>query len=84
VLDGAYNLVISRFLPRKAWALGEAGKGIVFQRRDPLEVVQENPMSGMAYSNDIYSFRSRARWEPDWIDPRFWFLGNDGTVGTGS
>jgi hypothetical protein len=80
VLEGLYNLVVSRFLPTKAWALGEAGKGIIFQRRDALEVIQENPASGMAFTNDLYQFRSRARWEPDWIDPRFWFLGNDGTV----
>jgi len=32
------------------------------------------------HTNDVFQFRSRARWEPDWIDPRFWFLGNDGTV----
>lgn len=80
VLDGLYNLVVSRFLPSKAYALGEAGKGIIFQRRDPLEVVQENPASGAAFSQDEFRFRSRARWEPDWIDPRFWALGNDGTV----
>jgi len=80
VLDGMYNLVVSRFLPVKAWALGEAGKGIVFQRRDALEMIQENPASGMAFSNDVFQFRSRARWEPDWVDPRFWFLGNDGNT----
>jgi len=80
VLDGLYNLVVSRFLPRKAYALGEAGKGIMFQRRDPLEVVQENPASGQAFSQDEFRFRSRARWEPDWIDPRFWALGSDGSI----
>lgn len=80
VLDGLYNLVVSRFLPRKAFALGEAGKGIILQRRDALEVVQENPQSGSAFSQDEFRFRSRARWEPDWIDPRFWALGNDGNT----
>lgn len=80
VLDGLYNLVVSRFLPATAYALGEAGKGIIFQRRDPLEVVQENPQSGSAFSQDEFRFRSRARWEPDWIDPRFWALGSDGSV----
>lgn len=80
VLQGAYNLVSNRFFPNKAWALGEAGKGIVFQRRDPLEIIQENPQSGMAFSQDVFRFRSRSRWEPDWVDPRFWWLGNDGTV----
>lgn len=80
VMEGLYNLVVSRFLPVKSWAIGEAGKGIVFQRRDPLEMIQENPQSGMAFSQDVYQFRARARWEPDWIDPRFWYLGNDGSV----
>lgn len=82
VMEGLYNLVVSRFFSStgKGWSIGEAGKGIIFQRRDALEVIQENPMSGMAFTNDIFQFRSRARWEPDWIDPRFWWLGNDGSV----
>jgi len=80
VLEGLYNLVVSRFYPNTGYALGEAGKGIVFQRRDALEVVQENPQAGMAFTQDEFRFRSRARWEPDWIDPRFWAQGSDGSV----
>lgn len=80
VLDGLYNLVVSRFLPQKGYWLGEAGKGIIMQRRDPLELVQENPTSGAAFETDEFRFRSRARWEPDWIDPRFWAQGNNGSV----
>jgi hypothetical protein len=80
VLQGLYNLVVSRFYGPTAYALGEAGKGIVFQRRDALEVVQENTQSGMAFTQDEYRFRSRSRWEPDWIDPRFWAQGSDGSV----
>ncbi len=80
VLEGLYTLVVSRFMPSKAWAIGEAGKGIVFQRRDATEMTQETVMGGAAFSNDEYRFKSRARWEPDWIDPLFWYLGNDGTV----
>lgn len=80
VLSGLYNLVVSRYLPVKSWALGEAGKGILFQYRTPLEVVQENPQSGLAFSADEYRFRARARWNVDWIEPRFWWLGNDGSV----
>ena len=80
VLDGAYNLVVSRFLPAKSYALGEAGKGIVFQMREGLSVVNENPQSGMAFSQDEFRFRAKARWAVDWIDPRFWALGNDGSV----
>lgn len=80
VLQGLYSLVTSRFLPVKSYALGEAGKGIVMQRREALEVVQENPASGLAFEQDEFRMKSRARWEPDWIDPRFWSLGSDGTV----
>lgn len=80
VLDGAYNLVVSRFLPAKAWALGEAGKGLVFQMRDGLSVIQENPQSGLSFSSDEYRYRSRARWAVDWVEVRFWCLGNDGNT----
>ena len=80
VLKGAYKPVMDRFLPDWAWALGEAGKGMVFQRRDPTEIIQENPMSGEAFSADGYRFKSRARWETDWVGLGFWYLGNDGSV----
>ena len=80
VLQGLYSLVVSRFYPNKAYSLGEGGKGIVMQRREALEVIQENPASGMAFEQDEFRMKSRARWEPDWIDPRFWAQGNDGSV----
>lgn len=79
VMKGLYNIVESRFLPVKAWAIGEAGRGIIFQRRDPVEMVQENPQSGNSFNVDEYRFRARARWNVDWVDPRFWFLGNQTT-----
>lgn len=79
-LDGLLNKVMSRFLPAKAFAVGEAGKGIVFQRRTANTVIQENPASGLSYSWDVFSFRSRGRWATDWVNPRYWFLCNDGTV----
>lgn len=79
-LNGLYNLVVSIFLKQKAWAIGVAGKGLVGQVRDPLEVIQENPQSGVAFSADEYRFRARERWNFDWLEPRFWYLGNDGSV----
>jgi len=79
-LKGIANVVMSPYLPDKAWAFGQAGRGFVFQRRDPLEIIQENPSSGMAFEQDEFRFRSRSRWDCDWVDPRFWFLGDDGTV----
>lgn len=79
-LQGLANEVTSRFMPDKAWALGQANRGIIFQRRDPTEIIQENPASGPSFQADVYRYRSRARWEIDWVDPRFWFLGDDGSV----
>jgi len=77
--------VLARFLADWAWALGERAKGFVFQERNPLEVIQETPASGAAFEVDAFRFRSRRRFEADWITggSRFWWLGNDGSV-TGS
>ena len=80
VLKGMFNPVMDRFLPSYAWAVGEAGKGMVIQRRDPTEIIMENPASGEAFSADGYATRSRGRWEMDWAGLGFWYLGNDGTV----
>jgi hypothetical protein len=68
------------FFPNGAWALIQAKKGILFQRRTPMQVVQENPLSGDSFKMDLTQFRSRSRWEVEWIDPRFAFLGNDGSA----
>jgi hypothetical protein len=80
-----WNPVLARYLPDWAWALGEKGKGFIFQERDPLEIIQENPASGQAFDGDAIRFRSRRRFEADWIGggSRFFWLGNDGTT-TGS
>lgn len=74
--------VLARFLPDWAWAIGEKGKGFVFQERDPLEVIQESPASGAAFEADAIRFRSRRRFDAEWVGggSRFWWLGNDGSV----
>jgi len=79
-LQGLYKLLVSRFLPTKVWILGDPKKCIVFQRRDPLEIVQENPASGQSFSQEVYRFKSRSRFEVGMIDSRFLWLGDDGTV----
>lgn len=67
-----------------AWAcaLGQSGRGFVFQERTPLEVVQETPNSGNSFNFDVIRYRAMRRFEADWIGggSRFWFLLNDGTV----
>jgi hypothetical protein len=72
--------VLVRYLYQWAWAIGEKAKGFIMQERDPLEVVQENPLSGQAFEEDAYRFRSRRRFEAEWIGggSRFWWLGNPG------
>ena len=79
-LQGLYKLLVSRFMTSKAWILGDPKKCLVFQRRDPLEIVQENPASGQSFSMEVYRFKSRSRFEVGMIDSRFMFLGDDGTV----
>lgn len=79
-LQGRYTVYASPFVRSKAWLIGDTKRGFVFQRRDALEVTQENPNSGMGFEQEIYAFRARERFEADWIEPRFAYLGNDGSV----
>ena len=79
-LQGRYTVYASPFVRSKAWLLGDTRRGFVFQRRDPLEITQENPNSGMGFEQEIYAFRARERFEADWIEPRFAYLGDDGSV----
>ncbi len=80
VMKGLYAPVMSRFLPSGAWGIGEAHKGMIFQMREGLSVIQENPQAEVSFEWDEIRFRSKARWMTDWIEPRFWFLGNDGSA----
>jgi hypothetical protein len=81
-LAGRYTVYSSPFIEPKAWLLGDFKRGFVFQRRDPLEIIQENPNSGMGFEQEIYAFRARERFEADWIEPRVAWLGDDGSVTT--
>jgi hypothetical protein len=79
-LQGLYKLLVSRFMVSKAWILGDPKKCMVFQRRDPLEIIQEQPASGQSFDQEVYRFKSRSRFEVGIIDSRFLFEGDDGTV----
>jgi len=76
-LYGLYKLKVSRYLPRYSWYLGQAKKGIIFQNREPLSIVQENPTGGESFARDVIVFRTKARWEMDWIEGSnmFWYQG---------
>jgi len=79
-LQGLYKLLVSRFLPSKAWFLGDPKKCVIFQRRDPLEILQEHPASGDSFAMETYRFKARSRFEVGMIDSRFMFCGDDGTI----
>ncbi len=76
------GVVSSRFIADYGALLIDSGKGFVFQRRDPQEVVQENPQSGPAFSQEIYRYKVRSRWEADFIDPKFMINLNPGFQST--
>ena len=74
--------VCERYIADNVCALGQSGRGLVFQERTPLEVVQETPNSGSSFNFDVIRYRAMRRFEADWIGggSRFWFLLNDGSV----
>lgn len=79
-LQGRYVVFSSPYVPTYAWVIGDFPRGFVFQRRDPLEIIQENAASGNSFIQEVYAFRARERFEADWVESRFAYLGNDGTV----
>lgn len=79
-IKGLFKPVLNRYLPQGAWYLGESDKGMIFQRRDPMEITQEQPQSGQSFDKDVIRYRSRSRWEAEWIDSRFWYQGNNGSI----
>jgi hypothetical protein len=79
-LQGRYTVFSSPYVASRAWTVGDPPRGFVFQRRDPLEIIQENAASGNSFIQEVYAFRARERFEADWVESRFNYLGNDGTV----
>lgn len=77
---GLLDFSVNFFAPQWAWAIGTAKKGPVFQRRSPMEVLQEAPNSGQSFDNDVVRYRTRSRYITGWVNPRFWLRGNDGTA----
>jgi phage major head subunit gpT-like protein len=63
-------VVSTRFLNDYAALLIDP-KAFAFQRRDATEVIQENPQSGPAFSQEVFRYKARARFEADFIDPKF-------------
>ena len=80
LLAGGYEVIDSIWLPNKACGFFQAGKGFVLQQRQPLSVLQESPVSGPAFTNQLYRWRIGERYEADWIEPRFAVLISDGSI----
>lgn len=80
VMKGLYTPVESRYLPQKAYAIGMAHRGMIQQVASGLMVTQENPNAGASFDRGEMRFKSEKYFEMDWIDPRFWAQGNDGSV----
>jgi hypothetical protein len=78
--QGLYNAVENRYLADWGCYLGIAGQGIVLQMRDPIEIQQELPNSGLSFEIDAIRLRARARWEIEWVEPRMWIQIDDGSV----
>lgn len=89
-IKGIADLTVARYLfdnlgvvnPNgKSWYLMDDSKPwFVNQVRESVTVEQENPMSGNSFELDEFRFKARMRMNADFIDPRFAWQGNDGSV----
>lgn len=89
-IESIAALTVSRFMFKntgvidgtsQAWYLIDDSKPcFVLQVRESASVMQENPASGESFNRDIVRFRLVLRGNGDWIDPRFCWQGNDGSV----
>jgi len=90
MLKGTLDVTVSRFMFKndgtvtgssKAWYLVDDSKPFfIAQMREPVAIFQESPDSGYSFERDILRFKARSRFNADFIDPRFAWQGNDGSV----
>lgn len=89
-LKGLLDPLFVRYMPKSTgaidaqadtWVLVDASKpAFVFQMREGISVIAEAPNSGQGFERQIQRFRAHLRGNADFIDPRFMWLGNDGSV----
>jgi hypothetical protein len=89
-LKSMLDITVSRFMFKNdgtvngdstAWYIVDDSKPFfVMQMREAATVVQEAPNSGESFNRDIYRFKASSRQNADFIDPRFAWQGNDGSV----
>jgi hypothetical protein len=75
-LQGLYALKVSRFLPANYWYLMEPKTSIVWQDRDPLELLMEARDAGRSFERDEYRWRVRRRYQVAVLEYRYIFCGN--------
>jgi hypothetical protein len=64
-----------------AWyGVDDKKPGFVVQYREPVSITQEAPNSGQSFEQDTVRFKGRTRMNADFIDPRYLYQGNDGSV----
>lgn len=89
-IKGLADITVSRFMFKndgtvngdsKAWYLvDDTRPWFVLQQRESATVEMENPSSGTSFNMDIMRYKARSRMNADFIDPRFAWQGNDGSV----
>lgn len=90
VLQGIANPVISRFMfdqngsansNSARWIIADSSKpAFICQVREAAKVVQEDPTSGAAFERDVLRWKLTVRGNADFIDPRFFYQGSDGSA----
>jgi len=89
-IKGLLQMTVSRFMFKqdgtvagdsKAWYIVDDSKPFfILQMRQPVALEQEAQNAGESFNRDIYRFKASSRMNADWIDPRFAWQGNDGSV----
>jgi len=95
-IKGLLDITVSRFMAKeetgaglpasfngdsKAWYIMDDSKPwFVLQIREAVSVIQESPNAGQSFEQDVKRFKTRGRMNADFIDPRFVWRGNNGTV----
>lgn len=82
--------VVSRFMfdhtgavtgSSSAWYLTDSKvPAFVVQVREAAVVEVESPVSGMSFDRDVIRFKMRTRLNADFIDPRFFYQGSNGSA----
>lgn len=89
-IESVLQPIVCRYMPTNAgvisglaetWFLVDASKpAFIHQMREGISMVPEAPNSGEGFNRQIQRYRASVRQNADFIDSRFMWLGNDGSV----